>query len=197
MIKMTNEIWNSCYHLIKSIEDTIITNSDIILGVANRLLNSFNDGNKLLICGNGGSAADAEHLAAEFVGRFNGKYLGLPAIALTNPAILTAIANDSGDSYIFEKQVQALGKKGDCLLVITTSGTSENIILALKEARRLGVTTISLTRKIPAPNLEFYSDYIIRCQSESTQRLQEMFLFVEHLIAQLVSDQVKSDTFFR
>ena len=194
---MTNEIWNSYYHLIKAVEDTIITNSGIIAGVSTRLLNAFNDGNKLLICGNGGSAADAEHLAAEFVGRFNGKYLGLPAIALTNPAILTAIANDSGDSYIFERQVQALGKKGDCLLVISTSGSSENIILALKEARRLGVTTISLTRKIPAPNLEIYSDYVIRCQSENTQRLQETFLFVEHLIAQLVSEQVKSDTFFR
>ena len=122
-----------------------ITN-DIEL-VAQMILNCLKSGNKLLLCGNGGSAADAQHIAAEFIGKFYRiDRPGLPAISLnTNSSIMTALANDFDYNMIFSRQVEALGQKGDVLLGISTSGNSKNVIQAVKLATKQGLNTISLT----------------------------------------------------
>jgi len=194
---MKNEIWDDYYKLSRALEETLIANSGVINQVAEHLVDVFNKGNKLLICGNGGSAADSEHMAAEFVGRFGGQYMGVPAISLTNPAILTALVNDAGGDYIFDRQVSALGRQGDCLFTITTSGLSENILKAIYEAKRIGMSVITLSRKIPLPKVEEYSNYLIKCWSENTQRLQEVFLFIEHSIVQLVSEKINRGSYIQ
>ena len=127
------------------------------LNVLQKLMNSdlpkkleasakYVEGHKVLFCGNGGSAADSQHLAAEFVGRFQKERKGLPAIALTvDTSILTAVANDYGYDTVFARQVQALGEPGDVLVGISTSGNSKNVLLAVEEARAKGITCIGMT----------------------------------------------------
>ncbi len=107
---------------------------------------ALSGGHKVLLCGNGGSAADSQHLAAEFVGRFQKERRGLPAIALTvDTSILTSVANDYGYEAVFARQIQALGERGDVLVGISTSGNSKNVLLAIEEAKKKGITCIGMT----------------------------------------------------
>lgn len=147
----------------------------------------FKSGNKLLICGNGGSAADAQHLSAEFVSSFGLGLLrkSLPAIALTvDSSIMTAISNDFGFEGIFARQVEGLGKPGDALLAISTSGESKNCLSAVETAKRLGLHTLALTQS----NSSLYNavDIALGVPSNNTQHIQECHLVMYHCLAEVV-----------
>jgi D-sedoheptulose 7-phosphate isomerase len=166
---------------------TAETSVDTILTAATAIINCFNQGNKVLICGNGGSAADAQHMAAEFVNRLNSRFErpGLPAIALTtDTSFLTAYANDCGFDGIFERQVDTLGRRGDVLLAISTSGNSRNVIKAVTRARAIGLITIGFLGE--GGELTEMVDHPVIVQSRDTQHVQECLLSVEHSICLVV-----------
>lgn len=154
--------------------------------VSNILANSFQGGHTLLICGNGGSAADAQHIAAEFVGRFHFDRPGLPAIALgTNPATLTAWSNDHEFETIFARQVQSFGKPGDLLWVLSTSGRSRNIIHALKSAKEKGLVTIGMVGN-NGGMMSSLIDYPLFVAETNTPYVQEIHLITYHRICEQV-----------
>ena len=149
-----------------------------IAKAANIIANS----GKLLICGNGGSSSDAQHMAAELVGRFKRERAPKPAIALIDSSILTAVGNDYGFEQVFARQVHALGEMGDCLLAISTSGNSENVIMAAKVAQVLGLTVIALTGK--GGKLADIADVAIKVDSTDTARIQEAHILILHMICE-------------
>ncbi|XRO77017.1 D-sedoheptulose 7-phosphate isomerase [Methanocaldococcus sp. 10A] len=154
------------------------------------ILEALKNGNKILICGNGGSAADAQHFAAEIVGRFKLERKGFPAIALTtDTSILTAIGNDYGFEKIFERQVEALGKKGDVLIGISTSGNSENVIRAVNKAKEMGIYTIGLLGK-GGGKLKDIVDLALIVPSDNTPRIQECHLTIYHVICEEVEKRL-------
>lgn len=164
----------------------------LILRASSAIADSIRKGNKLMICGNGGSAADAQHLAGEFICRFLRNREPLPAVALTtDSSVLTSISNDYSYSSVFDRQVRALGKEGDVLLGISTSGNSANVLNALSEAGRRGVMTILLTGR--TQGAEGPADLVISVPSTSTPRIQEMHLVIEHIIAELVEQELCKD----
>jgi D-sedoheptulose 7-phosphate isomerase len=143
-------------------------------------------GGKLLICGNGGSAADAQHIAAELTGRFQRNRPALAAIALTtDSSALTAIANDFGYDVVFSRQVEALGRKGDVLLAISTSGNSPNIVLAAERARAQGMTVVGMTGP-SGGKLASHADINIAAPGRTTDRIQELHITVGHILCALV-----------
>ena len=158
-----------------------------IVAAAERIVSAYRAGNKLLLCGNGGSAADCQHMATELVSqlRHDVKREGLPAIALTtDTSYLTAFANDHGYEGVFARQVQAIGRAGDVLLGISTSGNSKNVLAAFREAKERGVVTLALTGSGGA--LAPLADLAIQVPSTDTQLIQEMHLAIEHLLCELV-----------
>jgi len=160
---------------------------------SNVLLDTLKSKKKILICGNGGSAADAQHIAAELVGRFKEERIALPAIALTtDSSILSAIGNDYGFDYIFARQVEALAHEGDTLIGISTSGNSKNVILALKRAKELGCKTIGLSGK-GGGLMSKYCDLDLIIPSNNTARIQEMHILIAHIICQLIDDNYLRD----
>ena len=145
-------------------------------------------GGKILVCGNGGSAADAQHFVAELVGHMVRDRRSLPALSLSSdPSIVTAIGNDYGYEQLFSRQIEGLGQSGDVLIIISTSGRSANILLAAATARRKGMKTIALTGKSPADDL-LNCDVCLRVDSASTQRVQEIHTAVLHAICEYVDD---------
>ena len=145
-------------------------------------------GHKILICGKGGSAADAQHIAAEFIGRFHNERRALPAIALsTDTSILTSIANDYDYSQVFSRQVQGLGRAGDVFWGISTSGNSENVNKAIIEAKNKRMITIALTGKTGGEMVDI-CDVALVIPSDSTARIQEMHILCAHIICQLLDD---------
>ncbi len=164
---------------------------DSIIKASELIIDTFNSGNKVLICGNGGSAADSQHMAGEFVCVLN-KNLdrpGLPAIALTtDTSILTAHANDIGFEKVFERQVQALGKPNDLLIGISTSGNSKNVIAALMMAKSQNLHTLVIAGT--GGVLSKLADIAISIPSTNTQYIQETHLAVEHLICEIVEDYI-------
>jgi len=166
---------------------------DVINDVANIVIDAYNDGKKVLWCGNGGSAADAQHLSCELVSKFYMDRKPLRSIALTtNTSLLTAISNDSQYGKIFERQVEALADKGDILFGITTSGTSPNIIKALKSANEKGVTTVAFTGK-NVDAIKDYADYLIPVPSNVTPHIQESHIMIGHIICYLVEKTLFGD----
>ena len=158
------------------------------LTMAQRLI----DGGKLLLCGNGGSAADCQHLAAEFVNRFLMERPGLPAIALTtDTSILTAVGNDYAYEKVFSRQVEALGKSGDMLMAISTSGNSANVVAAVKMAKAKGLLTMALTGE--GGGLLKDCDFLFAVPSKLTPLIQEIHLACEHLFCQLVDHYLFED----
>lgn len=158
-----------------------------ILKAAQLIVDTFASGGKVLICGNGGSAADAQHMAGEFVCLLDKAFKrpALPAIALTtNTSVLTAQSNDFGFESIFQRQVEALGIKGDLLIGISTSGSSKNIINALKSARKIKIRTILLTGNNKKANK--LADIVIGVPSSNTQYIQESHLTIEHILCEIV-----------
>jgi D-sedoheptulose 7-phosphate isomerase len=161
-------------------------NVDAIVEIVHAIMDSLRRRNKILIFGNGGSAADAQHIAAEFVNRFLSDRAPLPAIALTtDTSILTSISNDMGFSQIFARQIEALGAKGDIAWGITTSGTSPNMIEGFRTAVEMGMKTIALTGKDGGEVLRM-ADYALNVHSTSTPRIQEVHITVGHIICELV-----------
>ncbi len=158
----------------------------IIEDAAKAISETFKSGGKVLTAGNGGSAADAQHLAAEFVGKFMYDRRALNAIALTNNnSIITAIGNDYSSDYIFARQIQAYGKPNDIFIAISTSGNSRNIILAIEEAKKIGIKIVGIVggKKSLMDNI---CDYLIKIPSEKTPIIQESHITVEHIICALV-----------
>jgi D-sedoheptulose 7-phosphate isomerase len=158
---------------------------------ATRIADAFRNGRKLLLCGNGGSAADCQHMAAEFVSRLTKAVdrRALPAIALTtDTSILTAFANDCGFDGVFRRQVEALGVAGDVLLAITTSGSSVNVLQAIDLARERGMTTVVLTGG--SHELAQRADVVIAVPSSDTQQIQQVHLAIEHVLCELVEREL-------
>ena len=156
--------------------------------VANKIINSLKNGGKLITCGNGGSAADSQHMVGELVGRFLKEKKPLAAIALTtNTPILTAVANDYGFDVTFSKQLEALGKKEDILLVISTSGNSKNILRAIAIAKKMGIYSVALTGK-DGGELKRMADYTLIVPSDNTPRIQEGHSLIIHILCELIEN---------
>jgi len=165
--------------------------ADEVVAIARKLSETFIGGGKLLLCGNGGSAADAQHLAAEFMSSFavGLRRRSLPAIALTtDSSIVTAISNDFSFDLSFARQIEGLGRSGDALLAISTSGESKNCLKAIATAKNLGVSTMALTRH----NSSLYklADFSLGVPSDNTQHIQECHILSYHVIAELVEQDI-------
>lgn len=172
-----------------------ILNSEEILDKLSLIISKINEcfqrGNKILIAGNGGSAADAQHFAAEIVGRYKKERKGYPAIALTtDTSIITALANDYSFDLIFARQIESLGKKGDVFFGISTSGNSKNVIEGMKKAKVLGLTTICLLGK-DGGVLKDLADISIIVPSDNTPRIQEAHIMLIHIICEEVEKNFK------
>jgi D-sedoheptulose 7-phosphate isomerase len=152
-------------------------------------VNAFKNGNKVLFCGNGGSAADAQHLAAEFSGRFYTDRDALPAEALhVNTSYLTAVANDYSYDVVYSRIIKGIGKKGDVLVGLSTSGNSGNIVKAFETAKEKGMITIGFTGATGG-KMKDLSDYLLNVPSNDTPRIQESHILLGHIICQLVEEQ--------
>ena len=163
---------------------------DLIKEVALKTTEVYKNGNKTLIAGNGGSAADAQHIAGEFVSRFYFDRPGIPSIALTtDTSIITAIGNDYGYEKLFARQVQANGVKGDIFIGISTSGNSANIIEALEECKEKGIITVGLTGEKGGKMAEM-CDYCIKVPSNETPRVQEAHILIGHIICAVVEEAI-------
>lgn len=155
---------------------------------ASAIKSAFESGNKIMLCGNGGSAADCQHIAAEFVGRFQKERRGLPAIALTvDTSILTAVGNDYGYDKVFERQVEALAKQGDVLIGISTSGNSQNVVNAINLAKKRGVFCVGMTA-IGGGKMADICDICISIPTPITARAQEAHILIGHILCQLVDE---------
>lgn len=162
----------------------------LISDAADLIVHAIKYGNKLMICGNGGSAADAQHIAGEFLCRFYRDRAPMPAIALsTDTSVLTSISNDYSYNDVFSRQVIALGKPSDILLGISTSGSSRNVVEAFKVAKEKGIKTILLTGEVEM-DIAKISDIVIKTPSTDTPRIQEMHLIIEHIICEIVEKKV-------
>jgi D-sedoheptulose 7-phosphate isomerase len=158
------------------------------------MVNAFKNGNKVLFCGNGGSAADAQHLAAEFSGRFYIDRDALPAEALhCNTSYLTAVANDYNFNLIYSRLIKGLGKKGDVLVGLSTSGNSANIINAFETAREKEMITIGFTG-FTGGAMKVISDYLLNVPSTDTPRIQESHILLGHIICELVEEELFGHT---
>ena len=180
-------------HEINETQDLLnkILNSKLIIAniekITMQLVDCLKRGNKILLMGNGGSAADAQHIAAEFVSRFNFDRPGLSAIALTtDTSALTAIGNDYGFDLLFSRQIQAIGKEGDVIIAYSTSGKSQNILNALSESKKKGIITIGMTGMSSKSLMDNNSDFIIKIPSKNTAKIQEGHAVVGHILCGLV-----------
>jgi D-sedoheptulose 7-phosphate isomerase len=159
----------------------------VTAAMAEAIITALRSGNKVLFAGNGGSAADAQHLAAELVGRFAYDRPGLPAIAITtDTSAMTAIGNDYGYDQVFSRQVEALGVRGDVLIGITTSGKSPNILKALEAARSRGVITVGWTGRISPAQFTALCDMVLTIDADTTARVQQGHMIVGHIVCALI-----------
>ena len=153
-------------------------------------IEAYKNGNKVMFAGNGGSAADAQHLAGELVSKFYFDRPGLPSIALTtDTSILTAIGNDYGFDRLFARQVEAQGKEGDVFVGISTSGNSANIVEAMKVCRKMGIATIGLTGRKPC-GMDELSDIVIKVPSSETPRIQECQTLIGHILCCIIEEGI-------
>lgn len=158
--------------------------------VANVMVQVFQRGGKVLFCGNGGSAADAQHLSAEFSGRFYTDRNPLPSEALhCNTSYLTAVANDYGYDHVYSRITRGVGKEGDVLVGLSTSGNSVNITNALQTARKIGMITVGFTGE-GGGQMKEYCDHLINIPSSDTPRIQESHILIGHIICQIVEEQL-------
>ncbi|MFC1594780.1 SIS domain-containing protein [Candidatus Omnitrophota bacterium] len=183
--------------IIRILEDSIavkqkIMQSDVgkIIALANTVVESLRKGGKVIIFGNGGSAADSQHIAAEFVGRFKIDRQALPAVALTvNTSVLTAIGNDYGFEFVFSKQIEALGRPEDIVIGISTSGKAKNVLEGIRKAKSLGIKTIAFTGGDGGP-LAKESDIAYVAPSDVTARIQEAHITIGHILCELAEEQL-------
>jgi D-sedoheptulose 7-phosphate isomerase len=175
---------------LKSIEALLDSRLGDIAATGRLICEALNAGNKVLLCGNGGSAADAQHIAAELVGRYEKQRRAFPAISLTtDTSALTALSNDYGYDEVFARQVEALGNSGDVLIAISTSGKSPSVVKAADQARAMGCKTIALTGCSGEP-LASHCDLAVVVPSERTSRVQEAHITIGHLWCEMVDGMV-------
>ena len=166
---------------------------EVIEVIGKQLANTLSNGGTLFWCGNGGSAADSQHIAAELVGRFKKNRRALRSVALTtDTSVLTCVANDYSYDDIFSRQVEALGRSGDVLVGISTSGNSENVIRALKSANDLGLTTVVLLGKDGGLAKDL-AEHALIIPSNSTARIQEMHILIGHILCEIIEKELQLD----
>ncbi|HLO53938.1 MAG TPA: D-sedoheptulose 7-phosphate isomerase [Saprospiraceae bacterium] len=166
------------------------SNIVLIENICNSITNAFKNGRKVLLCGNGGSAADAQHIAAEFSGRFKINRPALPAEALhVNTSYLTAVGNDFGFDVIYSRMIEGIGCEGDVLIALSTSGNSTNILNAVKAAKSKSMVTIGMTG-ISGGDMNDHCDFMVKIPSSNTPRIQESHILVGHIICQLVENNI-------
>lgn len=162
------------------------TQADVIATVGKQLVEVMRNGKTLYLCGNGGSAGDAQHIAAELVGRFTKERRALPAVALTtNTSALTALGNDYAYEIVFSRQLEAFGKPGDIVIGISTSGNSPNVLHALRTAKDLAMITVGLTGETGG-NTKAEADHCICVPSRDTARIQESHILIGHILCEIV-----------
>ncbi|NQU95829.1 MAG: D-sedoheptulose 7-phosphate isomerase [Candidatus Omnitrophica bacterium] len=162
----------------------------LIEKIAKTIIDALKKGGKVLVFGNGGSAADSQHMVAELVGRFKKERKAIPAIALTtNTSSLTALSNDYGYEVSFKRQIEALGKKGDVAVAISTSGSAKNVTQAVGLAREMGLSTIALTGK-NGGNLKSVSELAFIVESNDTPRIQEAHILIIHILCELIENSL-------
>ena len=192
MEKIKNIIQSSINVKMQLLADDKILQT--VMDCVNVIVNAFEKGNKVLFCGNGGSASDAQHLAAEFSGRFYTDRDALPAEALhCNTSYITAVANDYSYDVIYSRIIKGIGKKGDIIVGLSTSGNSKNIIKAFEVAREKGMITIAFTGATGG-KLKDISDFLINVPSNDTPRIQESHITIGHIICQLVEETYFAQT---
>lgn len=163
---------------------------------AGACIEAYKKGNKILVCGNGGSASDALHMTGELVGRYKMERRGVSAIALNaNEAVMTAISNDYDYESVFSKQVAAFGKAGDVLVGISTSGNSANVVKALEEARKMNIAAVGLTGR-DGGRMRHETDYLLNVPSDDTPRIQEMHILLIHTICGLIEKGLAENGFW-
>jgi D-sedoheptulose 7-phosphate isomerase len=176
-----------------AVKQRLLDRRDVIETVARVsevLVDAFDRGGKVLLFGNGGSAADAQHIAAEFVGRFAFDRPALPALALSvNTSCVTAIGNDYGFDLVFSRQIEALGRPGDVAIGISTSGNSANVLRGIAAARKMGLHTVALTSETGG-KLKSAVDSCLCAPSNETPRIQECHILIGHIIAELVEQTI-------
>lgn len=174
-------------------KQAILDNEEILAKIekaAQIMTDAYKNGHSALLAGNGGSAADAQHLAGELVNKFYFDRPGIPAHSLsTDTSVMTAIGNDIGYKYLFSRQIQAQGSKGDVFIGISTSGNSENIVEALKMCREKGITSIGLTGNKPC-QMDDLADLCIKVPSDCTPRIQESHILIGHVICAIVEENL-------
>ena len=154
----------------------------VLSTIAEAMHATLRNGGKILFCGNGGSAADSQHLAAEFVGRFRRERAGLPAIALTtDTSILTAVANDYGFELVFARQIEAIARRGDMLVGISTSGNSPNVVAAMEKSREMGLVTVAFTGS-GGGKMARTADHLLAISASETARVQETHILAGHML---------------
>ncbi|HQO38193.1 MAG TPA: D-sedoheptulose 7-phosphate isomerase [Candidatus Omnitrophota bacterium] len=174
-------------------EDLLHTRIDQIIDLSNMVIDSLKKGGKVMLFGNGGSASDSQHIAAELVGRYQKDRAALPAIALTtNTSIITAIANDYGYEAVFAKQVEALGAKNDIVIGISTSGKARNVAAGIKQAKKMGIKTIVFTGG-DGGEIAKMADVSLVVPSKVTARIQEAHIAVGHIICEVVEEYFVSN----
>lgn len=167
--------------------EELLSTIEKVVGV---ITDAFKNGNRVYFCGNGGSAADAQHLAAEFSGRFYTDRKALPAEALhCNTSYLTAVANDYGYDVVYSRMIEGIGETGDVLIGLSTSGNSANIIKAFESAKEKGIITIAFTG-LTGGQMKSVSDHLINIPSADTPRIQESHIMIGHIICQLVEEKI-------
>jgi len=199
MIKKCNiiSIHNMDNIIKKAIEEheaaivSVKKNTQKIKEVANLLKKTIKNGGHIFVCGNGGSSADSQHIVGELRGHFEKERKPIRATALTvDTSSITAIGNDYGFKYIFSRQLEALSKKDDILIAISTSGNSENVLMAIKKARNLGVKTVALTGKGGGKILKFVN-YTLCVDSKRVSRIQEVHELMFHILCELIDEDIK------
>ena len=176
-----------------AVQQRLLNSNEVVSGMAavsEILIEALRKGNKPILFGNGGSAADAQHIAAEFVGRFAFDRPALPALALSvNTSCVTAIGNDYGFDLVFARQIEALGRAGDVAIGLSTSGNSSNVIHAMAVAKKMGLHTVALTGD-SGGKLKAEVDYCLCAPSDKTPRIQECHTLIGHIIAELVEQTI-------
>ncbi len=187
---MKNFIQSIFEESIRVKQETLKTQSDKIVQAADQIVNSLESGGKILVMGNGGSAADSQHFVAELIGRFQKERRSFPAIALTtDTSILTAIGNDYGFDKVFSRQIEGLGVPKDCLLGFSTSGNSANILEGFKKAKALGLKTIGLTGG-DGGKMKELCDVVIVVPSKVTARVQESHICIIHCLCEWIENRL-------
>lgn len=187
---MRDKIKEILLESIRVKEELLHNNIGQILDIVNLVIEALKKDGKILLFGNGGSASDSQHIAAEFIGRFKKDRSALAAIALTtNTSVLTSLANDYGYEVVFAKQIEALGKKNDIVIGISTSGKAKNVIQGIKQAKKMGLKTVALTGGDGA-ELAKLADVSLVIPSSITARIQEAHIAVGHIICELAEEML-------